>query len=507
MSLLTTSPSLASALDRPTFLQLRAMLPDWVTTNPLFVRLTSYLAIVIPPSLSLPRLLLAALMSHYLLTRWVFRRILPFIAQRLIDQSDLVVESASIGELEKDKLVMSMKGKVTGAGPLPATITFTGPVKLCYEEPVEGGVSGKSARLVTFGETDTMPPIEARNGEAVLDSAMLVRVTNVAAFGAFSQRMMQSTTFHLVIVAEHLTVTSLGLPIKHVILRKRIMMKGLQNLSKITIRAATAVGGTHEAILLRTTCDIYNPSDMNMSMGDVSLHMIHEDEPVGIVIMDNMSLRPGNNTITATAKYCPQTLAAHKSGRRLLAQFVTGELSTVSIAGHQESTPFKYLLPALASMRVTTTLPGDGRKMILGTRLIIDPFRLAVKLQSATVLELFNPMDAPVTVLWMTGTVTCSGEVIGGIDEDLRKTKQTFVIPPNDSVTTGIMGMKLRVSPSAFAALIAAGRTQSNAPSENAQTSRKMKLFEVDVESTIGCLVGEYETVIDYSQEGVPVGL
>lgn len=469
-------------------------------------------------SLSLPRFVFYLFFSHYIVFRLFARRILPFIAQRLIDRSNIVVTEASIENPRADRLMMRMKGMVTDAGPLPATISFNGPVQLAFEEDIEDEeddvedekLASNSndmrirKRMIVIGEADDMPPITAIGGKAELDSTVQVRVTNPEAFGQFSKIMMQSTTFSLTLIAPSLMITSLGLPIHHVTLKKTITMKGLQSLPDIKILTALTKGGTKDHILLSTTCEITNPSDMTLSMGDVSLSLLHDSQQVGTVFMNDMILKPGKNTMTATAHYAPKTTAQTASGRTLLAQYVTGKPSTVTITGSPTSSPYVYLLPALESLHSTTTLPGEPRKMIIRTHLVVDPF-MALKLQSATKLVLFNPMDAPITVLYMTGNVTCRGEDMGTLNEDLVARNEVIVLPPTTRKTTGVMGMKLKLSRGMLGAVLGAMGGEKERDGVKEENEGGIPLFEVDVESTIGCLVGEYRVEIDYRQEGVPV--
>ncbi|KND03927.1 uncharacterized protein SPPG_01376 [Spizellomyces punctatus DAOM BR117] len=481
-------------------------------SHPLLDRLMTHLR-----SLSVPRLLLTILLSHLLITRLLLRRLLPFIAQRLINRSVLTITNATITDPQKDRLVMCMKGRVENAGPLPAKIEFLGPVKLCVDDDrslgagkrrvvVEGG-----RRLVIIGEADGMPAIStSTSGSADIDAKVTVRILDTQAFAAFAKTMMESTKFSLTLLATDIKVVSFNLPIYSTKLLKTVTLKGLQNLNQIQILKAVTTGGTPTHITLSTTCEIYNLSDITLSVGTVTLALYHEDiYQVGTVEMNNLTLQPGTNRITATAAYSPQTTPATQSGRKLLASYVTNTPATVTIRGTQTSTPISYLRPALQSLSVTTILPPESRKMIEKTQLVIDPFRLTTRLQSATKLVLFNPMLAPVTILWMKGTVTCRGEVVGNLDEDLQSRNEMVVLAPETSVQTGIMGMRLRIAPGALGAILTAaiaegrGDGQTQTPNQDGG----IKLFEVDVESTIGCRVGQYEVVIDYRQEGVPVGL
>ncbi|KAJ3153608.1 hypothetical protein HDU89_000650 [Geranomyces variabilis] len=448
-----------------------------------------------------PRLLLVPLLlSNLLFVRFIVRWLLPFVASKLVAASTIRISSASIGNPQEDTIDMAMKGDVSNAGPIHAVIRFNAPVKLAYEDPVSG-------ETVVVGEADGMPCIDARGGRAVLDAKVHVRITDPAAFGVFSRTMVQQTDFELILVANDITVLVFGVvPIHHVTMRKTLAMKGLNGLRDIKILSAVATQGTAEYIRLSTTCEMRNPSDLTIAMGDVALDLFHEDlHRVGSVEMRGLVLQPGLNVIKCSAKYAPETPDQARSGRKLLGRYVTGEASAVRIRGSlAHSTPFVYLAPALASLNVAAVLPGETRKMIRRTQLVIDPFRLAT-LQSATRLELSNPMQAPVSILWMKGRVVCRGEVIGHLNEDLAAKNAVVVVPPQGTVTTATMGMRLRVSSAAVAAIMAAGFAGGGGGAS--PPAGGLTLFDVDVESTLGCRVGDYSVELDYRQEGVPVGL
>ncbi|KAJ3020412.1 hypothetical protein HKX48_000820 [Thoreauomyces humboldtii] len=445
-----------------------------------------------------PRLLLLPfILSNFLVLRFLTRWLLPFVASQLVARSRIEITGGAILNPTADGVDMTMKGRVSEAGPIEAVIRFDGVVKLGY--------LGAEGDVVVVGEAVGMPPIHAVKGCAQLDAKVHVRITDHKAFGTFAETMMQSKIFELVLLADDITVLVMGVvPIRHVSMRKTLALKGLDALSDISIKEAVATSGTKDHILLSTTCEMQNPSDLSISMGDVVLGLYHEGvHRVGYVEMRDLVLAPGLNVVTCVAKYSPQTTEQARSGRLLLGQYVTGQPSTVTIRGSlTTSTPFAYFGPALASLDVTTILPGETRKMITRTQLVIDPFRLAT-LQSATRLEIFNPMEAPVSILWMKGRVTCRGEVIGTLDEDLVARNQVVVVPAGQFVMTGTMGMRLQISKSAVTAIMAAGfsggKTRSGAAG--------LTLFDVDVESTLGCMVGQYSVDLDYRQEGVPVGL
>ncbi|KAJ3158986.1 hypothetical protein HDU86_002155 [Geranomyces michiganensis] len=448
-----------------------------------------------------PRLLLIPfLLSNLLVVRFLVRRLLPFVASKLVAASAIRISSASIGNPQQNTIDMAMKGSVSNAGPIHAVIRFNAPVKLAYEDPVSG-------ETVVVGEADGMPCIDARGGRAVLDAKVHVRITDPAAFGVFSRTMVQQADFELVLVADDITVLVFGVvPIHHVTMRKKLAMKGLNGLRDIKILNAVATQGTTDYIRLSTTCEMRNPSDLTIAMGDVALDLFHEGmHRVGSVEMRDLILRPGLNVIKCSAKYAPGTPDQARSGRTLLGRYVTGEASDVTIRGSlTHSTPFAYLAPALASLNVAAVLPGETRKMIRRTQLVIDPFRLAT-LQSATRLELSNPMQAPVSILWMKGRVVCRGEIIGNLDEDLAAKNAIVVVPPQGTVTTATMGMRLRVSSAAVAAIMAAGLAGGGG--SGSPPAGGLTLFDVDVESTLGCRVGDYSVELDYRQEGVPVGM
>ncbi|KAI9106019.1 hypothetical protein DFS34DRAFT_601875 [Phlyctochytrium arcticum] len=581
-------------------------------------RPTSALAALLPFRLlqfipGYPRLL--AFLLPLLLPLFLFRRILPFIAQRLINASTLVVDEVEIGQVERRRMTMRMKARVGSAGAIPARIDFLGPVKLCVEDygTRSGslvGVSddGKTTRATTppsprvvifeggkrlrvIGEADGMPSLTTdHTGSAVLDASVSVRVLDAAAFGAFAKTMLDSTKFSMTLVAPAVRVTALGVPIQHIKLVKTIYLRGMQRLSQIRILTAATVGGTPEHIQLMTTCEMVNVSNVTVGMGDVELGLYHEDlYRVGTVRMRNLVLAPGVNVIKAEAEFRPTVdavlrnatrdlpdasdhdtkslfAAATASGRRLLNSYATNVPCTVTIRGLPTSTPIPYLLPALSGLSVSTILPPESRKMILRTQLVIDPFRIAYKLQSAAKLVLFNPFQCNVTIKWMKGSVTCRDQPVGTLDENLEERNEMIELGPEAKVVSGVLGMRLRLSTASVGAVLGAamqgagggvasqaattagktmngtavkaqgrisaaststlptplanssapgspsppGATSSTTPAASSTATGAderpgLTLFEVDVVATLGCRVGDYDVELDYHQEGVPV--
>ena len=132
---------------------------------------------------------------------------------------------------------------------------------------------------------------------------------------------------------------------------------GLQGLNQYPtlILGVDVVGGTRANINLNVNTSIYNPSNVNLGVGDTTLLMVYEIV-VGSVTIPNMRLNIGNNTLQAMSKFNPN---AGPQGLDMLNRYISGLDTHLNISGYEDSTHIASLKPAFSAVRVNTTLPGS----------------------------------------------------------------------------------------------------------------------------------------------------
>ena len=137
-------------------------------------------------------------------------------------------------------------------------------------------------------------------------------------------------------------------------------LKGLQGGLTI-IKSVDVMGGTTEAITLSIDTGIYNPSSLELATGDLTLQLFRQGSGLGTVLLPNLSLGIGNNTITAIGLFTPNDSPL---GQQTLNEFVGGKDVNLNIAGYDQSTNVPSLLQAFETLNISVVLPGLNMSLL-----------------------------------------------------------------------------------------------------------------------------------------------
>lgn len=309
----------------------------------------------------------------------------------------------------------------------------------------------------------------------------------------------------------------------------------MDGLKEVDVLSVMVEEGTRHHILIRTQTRILNPSSISINMGTTEFLLIHEGEQVGRMVLPHASMRPGYNDFQALVYYAPgNKVAAQRAGRRLLSQHLAGLASVIQVRGHpdscqrSESGGGHFLAPAVASMRLTTILPGQPTPLIQEARLWLFQTNPVTMIAPSSLL-LQNPFDAPVTISRIEGVVTLS--------PPLAEEGQESPTPTPEDVQGGAAARSS--TPNSWSGLLEGSSTQPlghlsvqleepwriEARSEFLSTPVPMRVamslatvnalvqvattkgLRVDVEAELDCLMGEFALTVSYKQLRVPVVL
>ncbi|SHO78091.1 Uncharacterized protein MSYG_2433 [Malassezia sympodialis ATCC 42132] len=193
---------------------------------------------------------------------------------------------------------------------------------------------------------------------------------------------------------------------------------GLQGLTQYPtpILGVDVVGGDHDGILLSVNTSIYNPSNVNAAVGDVSFLLVVQDV-VGQVTIPNLNLNIGNNTVTASSKFNPK---ASPYGQEMLNRFVSGLGTPFNISGFDGSSKIQSLIPAFSAIRLNTTLPGLGVQLIQQASLKILSSTGITNDVAQTVVTLDNPFTAGLKITHIQANVTAHGLNVAQVDTGIN---------------------------------------------------------------------------------------
>ncbi|KAI8054111.1 hypothetical protein BDF22DRAFT_743082 [Syncephalis plumigaleata] len=272
-------------------------------------------------------------------------------------------------------------------------------------------------------------------------------------------------------------------------LDQSVSMQGLQGLATTPLVASDVHvrGGNAEAMEIALTCTMTNPSNIAMDIGDVTFQVFSQGQDVGRAVIRNMQLKPGSNSVPSVFYFSPKTASAKAAGRVMLENFMSGVDHQIGISGFEGSTPVASLVQGLSKLRFTTSVPAIHDLMLRGSQYSLNLLTVPFTRKSKVRVQIYNPLDAPVTITKMKGTMVSKGATIGTIDQTFPNGQ--LVLPPKSSVWTPVFDMRVALSLDAIKIVL----TSPNGA------------MVVDVDSSMEAFVGGYPISLSYRQAGLNV--
>ncbi|KAI0739355.1 hypothetical protein C8Q80DRAFT_1123812 [Daedaleopsis nitida] len=210
-------------------------------------------------------------------------------------------------------------------------------------------------------------------------------------------------------------------------------LDGLQGLNDmVTIGSVDVLGGSSEAIHLGIDVAIFNPSNLKLTTGDLTLQLFRGDAPIGTTLMPNLTLNMGNNSLSAQGNFTPN---GTPEGTSTLNDFVGGTDVEVLISGYDQSTAVTSLLEAFKSLNISATLPALKSKLLKTASLKILETTGHENDIAHTVVSLANPFTADLAITHVQSNVTFHDINLGTIDMPIAfasKGKSTTASPALD---------------------------------------------------------------------------
>ncbi|KAJ7594702.1 hypothetical protein C8J56DRAFT_446479 [Mycena floridula] len=210
-------------------------------------------------------------------------------------------------------------------------------------------------------------------------------------------------------------------------------------LSNVSITGSGGDGG-NQFVVAPLTTELQNPSNISLQTRDISLPVFYQDVQVGRAVIDDFSLVPGSNDFATEFHYAPND-ANDTVAQSFLTEFLTtDDAVALSIKGDSASSPFASLQPALSALQLTTSLAGLHQSLITQVKVTITLDSLTTNLVSAEFF-IFNPLD---TTLFIR-LVQADGKVAGETFAIFTQPFEDFVVPPGQTVSSGVFGNVLLV--------------------------------------------------------------
>ncbi|KAF5351977.1 hypothetical protein D9756_007389 [Leucocoprinus leucothites] len=392
------------------------------------------------------------------------------------------------------------------------------------------GASTSSIRVL--GQADT---------EGTID--IVIANTNLScpdpehpAFSAFNANLTSSDAAEFRLVGNSSTIANLSIgqitlnPIK---VNVSTQLLGLQGLKGMTvIEGVDVAGGTTDHINLNINVTIHNPSNLNLSTGDLTLQLSRDGTLLGTALLPSLDLRMGNNSITATSVFQAND---SPQGLQTLNDFVAKKDVNLTIAGFDGSTNIPSLADAFKTLQIDVTLPGLKTDLLGSAALKVLTTTGRENNISHVTVSLNNPFTAPLRITRISSNVTSHGIPLGTIETDTD-----FESAPHSTTQSPELNLNMNFDPAALftvtrALAVEAGldpapldgivqlggiqylSTSTDQPPVRRQDASVFRGFDLptfvqtafkklqsDVQLVTDVTIGDYKTTLQFTQTGVP---
>jgi LEA14-like dessication related protein len=262
-------------------------------------------------------------------------------------------------------------------------------------------------------------------------------------------------------------------------------MTGFYNFGGATeIVSLKVVGGTATYIDVELVIALNNPSQITITAGDLNfnVHMDASGSQVGTVFLTNTVIKPGRNEMAAKMQMTSSDLL---SLSKMLTNYLTGQVTALSVKGSLTSTKIIPLQPGLSQVNLKTEMKG------IAPQLVVENQMKMVGLTPNIWVKFYNPLDTPYTVTGVAANVFFTnkagaymnlGTLSGAIDPSVT-------VPPK--------GTALNENPLILKVQLASALQFLALPADQ----RKVDLFQ-----NVTVVVGEgFHGAMYYEQKNVPV--
>ncbi|KAJ5179035.1 hypothetical protein N7492_002245 [Penicillium capsulatum] len=210
----------------------------------------------------------------------------PKIAQRDVTDSSLNITSMVISDPKPDSFRLNQTQIIrTDSAFHPKIYAFDAVVSLL----------GAAVPFTTV----RVPAVKSKDGAGV-EVAQVVSLSDVGAFGDYAKAVMMKKEVSLNIYGRPVLQEG-KLPKTRVTYNKTVTMKGLNRLEGFDVTEFHILLKKQNGRNMNGTVFIPNPSVMTLDMGNLTLDLSVRGKVMGQSYLDNLVLRPGNNTVPMTS--------------------------------------------------------------------------------------------------------------------------------------------------------------------------------------------------------------
>ncbi|GAA5897781.1 hypothetical protein JCM8208_000260 [Rhodotorula glutinis] len=189
---------------------------------------------------------------------------------------------------------------------------------------------------------------------------------------------------------------------------------GLEGLNKFPtlINSVDVVGGTPDAIVLNIAVGLTNPSNLDLTVGNVTFQLFKGKSFLGTTVLPELHLVTGAQEHAAVGYFQANN---NEDSLNTLQAFVSGEDTALSISGFNGSSAVDSLTQAFMAIHLNTTLPGLKTKLLNYANLTVLPSTGYANDLADTTVSLANPFTSALTVTNIQANITSYGLYVGNI--------------------------------------------------------------------------------------------
>ncbi|KAK7064212.1 hypothetical protein R3P38DRAFT_3165227 [Favolaschia claudopus] len=387
-------------------------------------------------------------------------------------------------------------------------------------------IGASSSQITVYGQTNTSGTVDIK----ISDTNLSCPTAEHPNFATFNTGLTNQAVAPFRLVGHSRTIAQMGIgniTLDPINVDVQTSLKGLQGLKGMaTIETVDVKGGTSDGITLGIQVVIFNPSNLKLSLGDLTLQLVRDGAILGTATMSNLVLNMGNNTVQTSSNF-----QANKNpqGLQTLNEFVGKKDVRLSIAGFDGTTKIDSLAPALKTLDIDVTLPALKSDLLNTAALEVLPTTGRSSNVSHVTVAIANPFTAPLEITSISSTVSAFGVLLGTINSTSK-----FTNPGKTTTTSPNLDLDMNFDPSTLFSLtrrlaleanldvapldqivelgdisyLPAASTSSSPVKrgirrDNLFTQTAFKKLKSDVELTTGVTIGDYATTLTYTQSSL----
>lgn len=212
----------------------------------------------------------------------------PKIAQQKLNSAKLTIDGITVTNTQTDSLVMAINSTIEADDSVHATIdAFEGTMYLADVDPP-----------LAFAQIE-FPETTSASRQAV-NASQEIQISDIDAFTTFNKALLAKESVMVQVKGDtHIHVSGISRAYS-VTFDKTVTLKGLNNFAGLSI-TNPVISALVSKNNFNGTVHIPNPSVLTLEIGNTTFTNFFNDAVVGQTYINDLVLRPGNNTFSTTA--------------------------------------------------------------------------------------------------------------------------------------------------------------------------------------------------------------